>query len=66
MSNRFFEYLEREHARLDAAIKKEQAKLRPDDAEVARLKKLKLAVKDQLTAWRRHELGAARLSEISR
>ncbi len=58
MSNRFFEYLEREHARLDDAIQREQAKLHPDDVEVARLKKLKLAVKDQLTAWRRNELGA--------
>lgn len=58
MSNRFFEYLEREHARLDAAILTEQAKLRPDEVEVVRLKKLKLAVKDQLTAWRRAELGA--------
>lgn len=56
MSNRFFQYLEREHARLDAAIQAEQAKLRPDDVELARLKKLKLAVKDQLAAW--HELGA--------
>jgi hypothetical protein len=58
MSNRFFRYLEREHARLDAAIQAEQAKLRPDDAELARLKKLKLAVKDQLAAWRESELGA--------
>ena len=58
MSNRFLEYLEREHARLDSAVQREQAKLRPDDVEVARLKKLKLAVKDQLTAWRSHELGA--------
>lgn len=58
MTNRFFEYLEREHARLDAAIQKEQAKLRPDAVEVARLKKLKLAVKDQLAARRRSELGA--------
>jgi hypothetical protein len=58
MSNRFFEYLEREHARLDSAIQKEQSKLRPDDVEVARLKKLKLAVKDQLAAWRLNELGA--------
>ncbi|MBA2918782.1 DUF465 domain-containing protein [Sphingomonas sp. MAH-20] len=58
MSNRFFEYLEREHARLDAAIQHEQAKLRPDGIEIARLKRLKLAVKDQLTAWRRDEIGA--------
>ena len=54
MNNRFFEYLEREHARLESAIQNEQAKRRPDDVEVARLKKLKLAVKDQLAAWRRN------------
>lgn len=58
MSNRFFGYLEREHARLDSTIRREQAKLRPDEIEIARLKKLKLAVKDQLAAWRRNELGA--------
>jgi hypothetical protein len=58
MNNRFFRYLEREHARLDAAIQAEQAKLRPDDVELARLKKLKLAVKDQLAAWRESEFGA--------
>ncbi len=58
MNNRFFSYLEREHARLDSAIQQEQAKLRPDDVELARLKKLKLAVKDQMTSWRGNELGA--------
>ena len=58
MSNRFFQYLEREHARLDAAIQAEQARLRPDDVELARLKKMKLAVKDQLVAWRDNEVGA--------
>lgn len=58
MSKRFFQYLEREHARLDAAIQAVQARLRPDDVELARLKRLKLAVKDQLFAWREYELGS--------
>ncbi len=58
MNNRFFSYLEREHARLDSAIHEEQAKLLPDDVELARLKKLKLAVKDQLTTWRRSAFDA--------
>jgi len=52
MSDRFFHYLEREHARLEAAIAEQLARPRPDDLEVARLKKAKLAVRDQIAAWR--------------
>ncbi|KQX25063.1 MULTISPECIES: YdcH family protein [unclassified Sphingomonas] len=52
MSENFLRYLEREHARLEAAIAEQQRRLWPDDAEIARLKKAKLLVKDQLARWR--------------
>jgi hypothetical protein len=51
-------YLDREHARLEAAILEQQQTLQPDEVEIARLKKLKLAVKDQVARWRT-ELDAA-------
>lgn len=52
MSNRFFAYLEREHARLEALIAAENRRPRPDDIEISRLKKQKLMVRDQLDRWR--------------
>lgn len=52
MSNKFLAYLEREHSRLERAVAEESRKLRPDSAELKRLKKLKLAVKDQIAGWR--------------
>lgn len=52
MSNRFFAYLEREHARLEALIADENRRPRPDDIEITRLKKQKLMVKEQLDRWR--------------
>lgn len=52
MSNRFFAYLEREHARLEALIADENRRPRPDDIVITRLKKQKLMVKDQLDRWR--------------
>ncbi len=49
MSDKFVAYLKREHARLEKEI--DEARLIvPDQMLVARLKKLKLAVKDQI-AW---------------
>lgn len=50
MSDHHLNYLRREHARLDAEIERELSRLRPDELLVARLKKLKLAVKDQIAA----------------
>lgn len=50
MSDHHLNYLRREHARLDAEIERELNRLRPDELLVARLKKLKLAVKDQIAA----------------
>jgi hypothetical protein len=56
MSEHFLRYLEREHARLEAAIAEQQRRLWPDDAEIARLKKAKLLVKDQLAHWQNEAL----------
>jgi hypothetical protein len=50
MSETYMAYLRREHARLDAEIERETRVVRPDQVMIARLKKLKLAVKDQIAA----------------
>ncbi|MFN3516116.1 MAG: YdcH family protein [Novosphingobium sp.] len=47
MSDRVFRLLER-HQRLDEALRRLQANRWPDPFEIARLKKLKLAIKDRL------------------
>lgn len=52
MSDHYLNYLKREHARLDAEIAQLERQLCPDQFMLARLKKLKLAVKDQITACR--------------
>ena len=36
------------HARLEAELDAERTRIRPDDARVARLKKVKLALKDRM------------------
>lgn len=48
MSDYYLKYLYREHARLEAELEKESSRKRPDQVQIARLKKLKLAVKDQI------------------
>ena len=53
MSENHLNYLRREHARLDAEIRREAGRPQSDDVLVARLKKLKLAIKDQIEAWSR-------------
>lgn len=50
MSEYYLNYLQREHARLDAEILREERQRRPDQILIARLKKLRLAVKDQIAA----------------
>ena len=47
MSDRFIEYLKREHARLEKELESASQRF-PDQAQLARLKKLKLAVRDQI------------------
>lgn len=48
MSERFLHYLKREHARLEESIDRERRRSQPDQVQLARLKKLKLAVHDQI------------------
>lgn len=50
MNNHYLRYLEREHARLEAEIREEERRPLPRDFLIRRLKKLKLAVKDQMAA----------------
>ncbi len=50
MSDNHLNYLRREHARLDAEIRREERLVRPDEVLIPRLKKLKLGVKDQMAA----------------
>ena len=50
MSERYIDYLKREHARLDAELEQANKQIGPDQILIARLKKLKLSVKDQI-AW---------------
>ncbi|WP_447953202.1 YdcH family protein [Sphingopyxis chilensis] len=54
-------YLWREHARLEAEIDREARQRVPDEVLIARLKKLKLAVKDQIAAWS-SETGGSRVA----
>lgn len=61
MSSKHIDYLRREHARLDAEIAREAQERRPDEVLIARLKKLKLAVKDQIAAWSR-DTGDSRVA----
>lgn len=48
MSDYLLNYLKREHARLESELATVEAKFLPDQIQVQRLKKLKLAVKDQI------------------
>ena len=61
MSSKHIDYLRREHARLGAEIEREAQRRRPDELLIARLKKLKLAVKDQIAVWSR-ETGDSRVA----
>jgi hypothetical protein len=58
MTNRFLDYLEREHARLELAIAAANRGSNPDTDELSRLKKLKLAVRDQIASWHRDSLDS--------
>jgi hypothetical protein len=48
MSQKYLDYLNREHARLEQEIEVLMKRRLPDEIGIARLKKLKLAVKDQI------------------
>lgn len=49
MTDRFFRLMER-HQKIDAALRAEQRRRKPDGFTVQKLKKLKLAIKDQLSS----------------
>ena len=53
MSDNFIAYLKREHARLDRALNQASRRTVPDQIAVARFKKLRLAVKDQIVQHER-------------
>ncbi len=59
MSDRLIHYLEREHDRLERLIADQRRRLRPDDIEIARLKKQKLLVRDQIALWQADGLEEA-------
>ncbi len=59
MSSKHIDYLRREHARLEAEIDREARQRRPDEILIARLKKLKLVIKDEIAAWS-SEAGGSR------
>ena len=58
MSDYFKTYLDREHARLENEIEKEAQRPMPDQVQLARLKKLKLAIKDKIAALQGEALPA--------
>jgi len=55
MNDSYLVYLSREHARLEAEIEAELKCVQPDEMKVTRLKKLKLALKDQIACLVRNE-----------
>ena len=59
MSDRYIDYLRREHARLENELDRASRQMAPDQLAIARLKKLKLAVKDQI-AWHERPMSAER------
>lgn len=62
MTDRYLEYLSREHARLEDEIRLESKRPRPDEVLITRLKKLKLALKDQMQTWSSSGLSNDRLT----
>jgi uncharacterized protein len=59
MSERVFRLLER-HQRLDMALRSEQSRRWPDFARLQQIKRLKLAVKDRLSALLRRSRAPLR------
>lgn len=59
MSNRFFDYLEREHDRLERLIAELRRRPLPDTLAIARLKKQKLLIKDQISKWHTDLMSSA-------
>lgn len=59
MSKNLLNYLQREHARLDDEIARASRQRLPDQVLLARLKKLKLAVKDRMAEFESERVSAA-------
>jgi len=59
MSERYVDYLKREHDRLESELDRAQKQLAPNHTVIARLKKLKLALKD-LIAWHERPMRTGR------
>jgi len=59
MSERYVDYLKREHARLESELDRAQKQLTSNDVAIARLKKLKLVLKDLIT-WHERPMRAGR------
>lgn len=51
MSKTYLNYLHREHARLERVLKQERQRKLPDQLQIGRLKKLKLAIRDQIAQF---------------
>lgn len=62
MTDRYLDYLSREHARLEEEIRQERKRPRHDEILIARLKKLKLALKDQMLSWTEGRQSTDRLT----
>ena len=62
MTDRYLEYLSREHARLEDEIRLESTRSGPDEVLIARLKKLKLVLKDQMQNWESNHASTDRLT----
>jgi len=59
MSDRFANYLRREHGRLETELQSALSSRFPDEKACVRLKKLKLAVKDQIREAEQQAMAAA-------
>ena len=62
MTDRYLDYLSREHARLEDEIRRESKRPRPDEVLIVRLKKLKLALKEQMQNWASSHASSDRLT----
>jgi hypothetical protein len=59
MSDRYIDYLKRERARLENELGRASRQMAPNQFTIARLKKLKLAMRDQI-AWYERLMSAGR------
>lgn len=53
MSDNFLKYLKKEHERLEGELAEARRRTFPDQVQLARLKKMKLAIKDEIAKYER-------------